>query len=62
MTTDQDIKPKPGWLQKLRSKSLQIQPGDSKLVRVTKDSGFYLFLIFMSLITVTIVTAVVAVL
>lgn len=62
MNNEQDLKQKQHWLEKLRSKRLQIRPGDSQLVRFTKNSGFWLFLVFMSLITITLVTAVVAVL
>lgn len=62
MNNEQDSKQKQHWLEKLRSKRLQVQPGDSQLVRFTKNSGFWLFLVFMSLITVTLVTAVIAVL
>lgn len=50
------------WLKKMRGRSLQVQPDDSKLVKLAKNSGFCLFLIFMSLITLSVVTAVTVVL
>lgn len=50
------------WLQRMRSKSLQIQPDDSKLLRLAKNSGFYFFLVFISLLTLSVVTAVTVVL
>ena len=50
------------WLEKMRGKSLQIQPDDNKLVRLVKHSGFYFFLFFISLITLSVVTAVTVVL
>lgn len=51
-----------GWLEKMRGKSLQIQPDDSKLVRLAKHSGFYFFLVFVSLLTLSVITAVTVVL
>ncbi|QEC42475.1 hypothetical protein [Pseudobacter ginsenosidimutans] len=50
------------WLEKMRGKSLEIQPDDSKLVRLAKHSGFYFFLVFLSLITLSVITAVTVVL
>lgn len=50
------------WLERMRGKSLQIQPDDSKMVRLAKHSGFYFFVVFVGLLTLSVITAVTVVL
>lgn len=49
-------------LKRIREKIFPVQPGDKPVVKFFKDSGFYLVLLMICLISLTVVTAITVVL
>lgn len=49
-------------LHKMREKIFPVKPGDKPAVKFFKDSGFYLVLLMICLISLTVITAITVVL